>query len=95
MEMSTSGYSKRNEACSAGSPSDAADDVMPVWSPDGDRIVFSSNRKGVHDLYQKSVSRRAGNEELLLSTPEPKVASDWSADGRFVLFNSQNPKTKR
>ena len=52
--------------------SDVADDVMPVWSPDGDRIVFSSNRQGIHDLYQKSVTA-GGNEELLLSTAETKL----------------------
>ena len=71
--------------------SDVADDVSPVWSPDGDRIVFSSNRKGVHDLYQKSATA-GGSEELLLSTAQTKIATDWSPDGRFVLFNSQDPK---
>ena len=71
--------------------SDAADDVMPVWSPHGDRIVFSSNRKGTHDLYQKSVIG-GGQEELVLSTAETKFASDWSANGYFLLFTSQNPK---
>jgi serine/threonine protein kinase/Tol biopolymer transport system component len=69
---------------------DPADDVMPVWSPSGDRILFSSNRTGVPDLYQKSLAK-GGSEELLLSTAEPKYATDWSADGRFVLFNSQHP----
>ncbi len=71
--------------------SDAADDVFPVWSPDGSRIVFSSNRKGVHDLYVKSVSADA-SEEPLLSTAQPKTATDWSRDGRFLLFNNQDPK---
>jgi len=67
--------------------SDTADDVGPVWSPDGDRIIFGSNRKGVHDLYQKSVAS-GGSEELVLSTPQNKFATDWSSDGRFVLFSS-------
>jgi Tol biopolymer transport system component len=72
--------------------SDAADDVGPVWSPDGNRIVFTSNRKGIHDLYQKSVTG-GGSEELLLSTAQPKFATDWSQDARFVLFMSSDPKT--
>ncbi len=72
--------------------SDVADDVGPVWSPAGDRIVFSSNRTGVHNLFQKAVAA-GGTEQLLLSTPHAKFATDWSSDGRFVLFNTQNPKT--
>ena len=67
--------------------SDVADDVAPVWSPNGDRIMFASNRKGTHDLYQTSASG-AGGEELLLATSEEKFATDWSPDGRFVLFTT-------
>ena len=70
---------------------DAADDVVPVWSPDGRRVVFSSNRTGVHDLYVKPVTG-GGTETLLLSSAEPKLATDWSADGRFLLFNKRDPK---
>jgi Tol biopolymer transport system component len=71
--------------------SDVADDVGPVWSPDGERIAFSSNRTGVHDIYQKSVTA-GGSEERLLSTAQPKFVTDWSPDGRFVLFSSADPK---
>ncbi len=70
---------------------DVADDVYPVWSPEGGRIVFSSNRKGTPDLYQKSAVA-GGSEELLLSTAQNKIATDWSPDGRFVLFNNQDAK---
>ena len=66
---------------------------MPVWSPDGDRIVFSSNRKGVHDLYPKSVTGEG--EELLLSTAQAKIATDWSRDGHFVLFNTATRRRPR
>jgi Tol biopolymer transport system component len=66
---------------------DMATEVAPVWSRDGRSIVFSSNRKGVFDLYQKSVTG-AGGEDLVLATPQNKGASDWSPDGRFVLYRS-------
>src|SRR5262245_34059545 len=73
--------------------SDPAIDLSPIWSPDGNRIVFSSRRRGPHNLYQKSVAG-AGSEELLLETSESKWASDWSPDGRLILYNSEFPKTR-
>ena len=70
-----------------------ADEILPIWSPDGTRIVFSSNRNGgVQNLYQKSATG-AGSEDLLLATPQGKTATDWSADGRFLLYMSADPKT--
>ena len=72
--------------------SDPADDVFPVWSPDGSRMIFSSNRRGTHELYQKPVAGDR-NEEVLLSTGQPVNATDWSRDGRIVLFTSRDPKS--
>jgi Tol biopolymer transport system component len=72
--------------------SDAAMDAFPIWSPDGHRIMFSSNRGGQLDLYQK-LTNVAGPEEPLLVSEQAKAASSWSADGRFVLFNSVDPST--
>jgi Tol biopolymer transport system component/tRNA A-37 threonylcarbamoyl transferase component Bud32 len=65
----------------------------PVWSPDGTRIVFASDRDGgVFNLYQKFASG-AKDEQLLLKTPANKTPTSWSRDGRFLLYNAQNPKT--
>jgi len=72
---------------------DAAVDNQPVWSADGSRIVFSSNRKGVADLFQKPAAG-AGTEELLLATTQIKIATDWSPDGHFLLYRSDDPKTQ-
>ena len=44
---------------------DPADDLNPLWSPDGSRIVFTSNRKGQRDVYQKLAS---GVEEAELAS---------------------------
>src|SRR5207237_7067145 len=71
---------------------DPADDIFPIWSPDGTRIVFSSTRKGALDLYMKSATG-TGQDELLLATPDVKAASSWSPDGRFLLYLSTDPKT--
>jgi Tol biopolymer transport system component len=71
--------------------SDEAPDARPVWSPDGTRLVFESYRKGVYDLYWKPIS--AGNDEVLLESPENKNVYDWSPDGRFILYAVQSAKT--
>jgi Tol biopolymer transport system component len=71
---------------------DPAQDGHPIWSPDGSRIVFSSNRMGTFDLYQKA-SSGAGSDELLLESSIVKFPQDWSPDGRFLLYLQQDPKT--
>ncbi len=71
---------------------DMAADFGPVWSPDGSRFVFGSNRKGIFDLYVKPAAG-ARQEELLLATPQNKAPGDWSPDGRFVLYRSPGPTT--
>ena len=74
--------------------SDAAREFQPIWSPDGSRLVFGSTRKGVVNLYERPLSG-AGPETLLLESSESKNASDWSSDGRWVVFDSQSPTTAR
>jgi eukaryotic-like serine/threonine-protein kinase len=73
---------------------DAALDRYPVWSPDGSRIVFDSNRKGARNLYIKT-SGGAGDETLLVESVQDKNSNDWSRDGRFILFHSIDPQSNR
>lgn len=72
---------------------DPASDLAPVWSPDGKRIVWTSGRHGALDLYEKAASG-AGQDKLLLKSDNNKVPSDWSKDGRFILYSENDPKTK-
>jgi len=70
---------------------DAGADRFPIWSPDGRRLVFDSDRTGVRDLYVKDAS--GGVEARLVASPQPKIPTDWSADGRFLLYISIDPQT--
>jgi eukaryotic-like serine/threonine-protein kinase len=73
---------------------DPANDQLPVWSPEGTRIVFSSNRAGRNNLYVK-MADGSGREELLVDSPNNKQPQSWSADGRFLLYYEIDPKTER
>ena len=73
---------------------DPSANIAPFWSPHGDHIVFGSNRaSGTFNLYQKSTSG-TGQDELLLSTANPKFPTQWSRDGRFIVFSQLDPKTR-
>ena len=65
-------------------------DSLPIWSPDDSQIVFASGRRtGLgNDLYLKSTTGE-GEAELLFSDDGDQQPSDWSPDGRFVLFNKR------
>src|SRR6266498_240424 len=61
---------------------DPAFDGFPLWSADGKQIVFTSNRKGFRDIYQKA-SDGSGSEEILLD-----FAAVWRAQGLSISTNT-------
>jgi hypothetical protein len=59
-------------------------EAYPIWSPDGGRIVFSKAGKGLH----LKPATGAGREELVLEAVEPRIVTDWSPNGRFLLYRT-------
>ncbi|HEV8132988.1 MAG TPA: protein kinase [Acidobacteriota bacterium] len=63
------------------------DSTTPIWSPDGSRVVFSSDRDGLMNLYQRAASG-TGNDEILLKSDNHKLCNDWSLDGKLILYSA-------
>jgi Tol biopolymer transport system component len=65
----------------------------PVWSPDGSKIAYFSNPEGVYDIYVKPADGE-GRTELFYRSALAKYPTDWSRDGRYILFGVISPGTK-
>ena len=65
----------------------AAQDGRPLWTPDGDRIVFASDRAGSNGLFWRTADG-GGNAELLLAIDgvDGLSASSWSPEGDVLVF---------
>jgi len=74
---------------------DGHNDVYPVWSPDGSRIAFGSDRDGgVFSVYEKPTNG-ASSEVLLLKNAEGAVPYGWAPDGQVLVYRIGTPSTGR
>lgn len=76
--------------------------ALPVWSPDGTRIIYRSVRKGLAEFYQKSASGAGKDEPVLLEERKRAVITestnleptDWSPDGRHLLYSTSSSNSE-
>ena len=64
---------------------------LPLWSSDGARIIFASNRGGDWDIYSRPADG-SQSAEVLLSRPYDQFPTSVLADGT-VLYHEINPQT--
>jgi Tol biopolymer transport system component len=67
---------------------DPGDETTPVWSHDDSRIVFSAQRGSSFSRLDIKQANGTGGHELLLENPSDLYPSDWSVDGRSMLYLS-------
>ena len=76
----------------------SAAEMAPVWSPDSKQLIFSSSRSGKsNSLYIKDING-TGKVRPFLSENKFRhkntIATDWSGDGKYIAFQSQNFENK-
>ena len=60
-------------------------DRYPLWSPDGQRVVFSSDREGTLNIYSKA-GDGTGPVERLTTSGNRQWPQSWSADGQSLVI---------
>ena len=67
------------------------DNFAPIWTPDGTRVTFSSNRNGPCHIFSQDLEGRHVVE--LVGGDYDLVPGSWSPDGAALLFTEYNPST--
>jgi Tol biopolymer transport system component len=65
---------------------------ISVWTPDGKRIAFESNKEGEPNLFWQ-LADGSGGLERLNTSDYIQAPSSWSPDGGFLAFFEVNPTT--
>jgi serine/threonine-protein kinase len=66
-------------------------DVVPVWTPDGRRLIFSSQQAGGRNIFWQSAD--GGAVERLTTSPDTQYPTAVSPDGRRLIFTDESPVT--
>jgi Tol biopolymer transport system component len=73
---------------------DPADDIKPVWTPDGRRVAFASRRDDMvtFNLYWERTDG-SGDIERLATSRDSQYPGSWHPTGRFLAFQERAART--
>ena len=63
-----------------------------LWGPTGEQVAFPSNRAGNFDIFLRQADG-SGEAKVLLATPRNESLTDWSRDGKYLLYWLDDPET--
>ena len=67
-----------------------SNEFAPVWSPDSKSFVYTSFDHRPGDLFVKR-EEGSGNGEVLFADKRRKIASQWTPDGKFIIYHALTP----
>ena len=67
--------------------------VRSVWTPDGTRVTFSSDRAGGLPNIYWVASDGSGSPERLTTSDFEQYPEDWAPDGKTLVFGEMRPET--
>jgi Tol biopolymer transport system component len=70
---------------------DEGDDYRPVWSPDGTRIFFASDRTGPYVCMAKAANGMGAEEQIYKDKEINVTPESVSADGKWLVLNRTGP----
>ena len=67
---------------------DPARDYAPLWTPDGERVVFASKREGLDTLFQKLADTPGPAERVMTASDGSRIIqpTSWAAEGQTLLY---------
>jgi Tol biopolymer transport system component/predicted Ser/Thr protein kinase len=73
----------------------SSDNAYGIWTPDGARVLYSSNKdEGRYRIFEKAADGSGGEQLFLDSKDTDAWPMDISKDGRFLVFGKGNPNVR-
>jgi serine/threonine protein kinase/Tol biopolymer transport system component len=66
---------------------------LPLWTPDGRRVVYRGTRLGLRNLFWKSADGATQEERLTTEEGVSQAPTSWSPDGKWLVFQEGSAGT--